>query len=83
VRYVHTILRRALQDGVKWGRLVRNPADAAEPPSHRARKPAPANYWSADQLRAFLEHVRDERLYPMWLLFATTGMRRGEVAGLT
>jgi integrase len=83
VRYVHTILRRALQDAVKWGKLVRNAADAAEPPRPSATKPALANYWSADQLRAFLEHVRDERLYPMWLLFATTGMRRGEVAGLT
>jgi integrase len=82
VRYVHTILRRALQDAVKWGKVVRNPADAAEPPRHSAAKPAPANCWSAEQLRAFLEHVRDERLYPMWLLFATTGMRRGEVAGL-
>jgi integrase len=83
VRYVHTILRRALQDAVRWGKLVRNPADAAEPPRHSATKPTPANCWTAEQLRLFLEHVREERLYPMWLLFATTGMRRGEVAGLT
>jgi integrase len=33
-------------------------------------------------LGAFLTEVRDDRLYAMWLLFATTGMRRGEVAGL-
>jgi integrase len=83
VRYIHTILRRALQDAVKWGKLIRNPADAADPPTYSAARPASANCWTAEQLRAFLEHVRDERLYPMWLLFATTGMRRGEVAGLT
>jgi integrase len=38
--------------------------------------------WSPEQLRVFLDHVRDDRLYAAWLLLATTGMRRGEVAGL-
>ena len=38
--------------------------------------------WRPEQLRAFLDHVRDDRLYAAWLLLATTGMRRGEVAGL-
>jgi integrase len=33
-------------------------------------------------LRAFLSHSRDDRLFAAWMLFATTGMRRGEVAGL-
>ena len=28
------------------------------------------------------EAVRDDRLYALWLLVATTGMRRGELAGL-
>jgi integrase len=35
-----------------------------------------------EQLGTFLRHVRGDRLYAMWLLFATTGMRRGEVLGL-
>jgi integrase len=34
------------------------------------------------ELGAFLDHVRDDRLYALWLLVATTGMRRGELAGL-
>jgi integrase len=38
--------------------------------------------WSPEQLRVFLNHARQDRLYAAWLLFATTGMRRGEVAGL-
>ena len=38
--------------------------------------------WSPEQLRAFLDRAREDRLYAAWLLFATTGMRRGEVAGL-
>ena len=28
--------------------------------------------WSPEQLRAFLDHVRDDRLYAAWLLLATT-----------
>ncbi len=38
--------------------------------------------WSAEQLRAFLEHVADDRLSAAWRLSATTGLRRGEVLGL-
>jgi len=38
--------------------------------------------WTPEQLRAFLAHVRQDRLYALWLLLATTGMRRAELAGL-
>jgi hypothetical protein len=51
LRYTHTVLRHALADAVKWNRIVRNPADAAEPPSAKAAKAAPMKTWSANQLR--------------------------------
>jgi integrase len=40
--------------------------------------------WTAEEVRAFLDYVRqaDERLYALWVLAATTGMRRGELLGL-
>lgn len=38
VRYIHTILHRAFRDAVRWGQLVRNPADAADPPRASAKK---------------------------------------------
>jgi integrase len=82
VRYVHTVLRHALADAVKWNRLVRNPADAAEPPSAKAAKAPPMRTWSAAELRAFLDHVADDRLYAAYHLAATTGLRRGELLGL-
>ena len=41
-----------------------------------------ASRLDADQLRTFVEHVRSDRLFAVWMLFATTGMRRSEVAGL-
>jgi integrase len=83
VCYVHTVLRHALGDAVKWNRLVRNPADAAEPPSAAAAKAPTMQTWTADELRRFLEHVRGDRLYAAWHTLATTGMRRGELLGLS
>jgi integrase len=76
---IHGVLHKALSDAVKLGRVSRNVADAVEKPS--AAKPA-HDIWTPEQLRTFLRQVRNDRLYAMWLLFATTGMRRGEVVGL-
>jgi integrase len=79
VFYIHSILHRALRDAVRWGYVVRNVADAADPP--KAKTPE-MRVWSPAQLRAFLGHVEGDRLYAAWLLAATTGMRRGEILGL-
>jgi integrase len=79
-RSAHSVLHRALRDGVRWGRLVRNPAALADPPA-AARTRVTA--WTASELARFLEHAREDRLAAMWRLAATTGMRRGELAGLT
>lgn len=80
VRYIHTILHEALADAVRENRLDRNVADQARPP--RGRSASAMRTWSAEELRAFLKYVRDDRLYAAWLLAASTGMRRGEVLGL-
>jgi len=39
VRYVHTIVHRLGKDTVRWGRLARNPADAANRPTSSWRRP--------------------------------------------
>lgn len=82
VRYIHAILRRALADAVKWNRIARSPADAADPPSLRATQGRAMKTWSADELQAFLEYVRDDRLAACWRFLAMTGCRRGEALGL-
>jgi hypothetical protein len=76
VRNIHNILHRALKDAVRWGLLLRNVADAADPPKGKS---AEMRVWSPDQLRVFLEWVREDDLYAAWLLVTTTGMRRGEL----
>lgn len=80
VRYVHATIRKALAEAVRWGRLARNVADQASAPRPR-RRTAPST-WTADELRAFLEHVSGDRLYALYHLAATTGMRRSELLGL-
>ena len=83
VRYTHAVLRHALADAVKWNRLAHNVADSAEPPSARAAKAKTMATWDRDQLRRFLAAVADDRLAALWRLAAMTGMRRGELLGLT
>lgn len=73
-------LHKALADAVKRGQIKRNPADAVSPPT---RSKSTTDWWSVDELRRFLRHVADDDLYAAWLIFATTGARAGEVAGLT
>ena len=82
VRYVHTIAHRAFKDAVRWGRLVRNPAEAADPPRATSSGSPEMVTWTAAQLRTFLDGVRDDRLGAAYVLLATTGMRRGEALGL-
>jgi integrase len=83
VNYIHTILHRAFKDAVRWGRLLRNPADAADPP-RAGQKSDGVHSWDAPTLRRFLDSSRaaEDRYHAFWVLLATTGMRRGEALGL-
>lgn len=84
IRYIHTIIHRALKDAVKWKLLAVNPADSATPPSAAAHPSPEMQTWRAVDLNTFLEKSKeeDDRFYAAWYLLATTGMRRGEVLGL-
>ncbi|HLM92248.1 MAG TPA: site-specific integrase [Gaiellaceae bacterium] len=66
---------------MRWNRLVRNVADASDPPRKAATVKAPKT-WTAAELRAFLAHTENDRLVAAWRLAASTGLRRGEVLGL-
>lgn len=80
VRRVHATLHRAFRDAVRWGILERNPVDSCDPP--RLARHDVMRTWSVEEVREFLRLVRNDELYELWLLFATTGMRRGEALGL-
>jgi len=85
VRRVGATLHKALVDASRRKLIPFNPADAAELPkiqrdSHGA---GGVQTWTREELDTFLRHVASDRLFPLWRLAAWTGMRRGELAGLT
>ncbi|MGE0297208.1 MAG: tyrosine-type recombinase/integrase [Dehalococcoidia bacterium] len=83
VRNVHRLLHRALSDAVAWDYLVFNPAEHAALPRERRRRqratPAP---WSIDELARWLRAAQRDRFAGLWVLAATTGMRRSELLGV-
>jgi integrase len=70
------MLKRALADAARWGKLLRNPVEQVDPPRFEQAR---VTVWTEAELRRFLEHVRTDRLYALWRLAAATGMRRGEL----
>jgi integrase len=84
VRYCHVILRASLQEAVRQGLIVSNPADRAQPPAAREARAPEIHAWQAGQLCAFLrwadEHGRTDAT--AWRVLAFTGMRRGEALAL-
>lgn len=79
VRYLHVIIRQALQQAVKEGLLPRNVADATSPPTVKNKEMRPL---TQEELLAFFEAARTDRLFAAYVLAATTGLRRGELLGL-
>jgi integrase len=80
VRHVRATLRRALSDAHRAGLVGRNVAADAAPPhvDHR-----PITYLSARDLARLLDATADDELGPLYAVAATTGLRRGELLGLT
>jgi len=79
VRNVHGVLTRAMKDAVRWGHLQHNACDAADPPRGRAPE---MRAWTGDELRRFVKATESHRWGAVWMLMASTGMRRGEALGL-
>ena len=79
IRNYHVTLRKALADAERLEVIDRNPASRAKAPT-AVRPQTPT--WTADELARFLRHTADDPLFPLWVLLATTGMRRGEAVGL-
>ncbi len=82
VRYIHTIVHKALADAVDAGIIGANIAERAKPPRPNRSRAPKIECWEPTELAAFLESVKGTRLEAAWRLASMTGMRRGEVLGL-
>jgi integrase len=82
VKNTHRLLHRALADAVAWRYLEYNPAEhAALPRESRKGTRQRGATWTPDELTAWLKVAVDDRYAAIWVLVATTGMRRSELAG--
>ncbi len=79
-RGILAVLHKALAEAVRGGLLRTNPADDVKYP--RVERTRRLNTWDAAELDKFLRASRADRLSPLWILLAKTGMRRGEALGL-
>jgi len=80
VTYHRAILRRALADAVKWELAHKNAAALASPPRAIRHEVSP---FTPDEARAFLAAIPGNRLEALYVMAMGTGMRQGELLGLT
>ena len=79
VTHFHRVLRSALNQAVMWRMLVRNPADAVEPPKVERRE---MHTLDASRTAWLFTAAEGSRLYTAIVLESTLGIRRGEVFAL-
>ncbi|HWE57884.1 MAG TPA: site-specific integrase [Acidimicrobiales bacterium] len=82
VHHLHRVLSAALRQAVKWGLLTVPPTALASPPprrSHQKEIPSPD---VVQQLIVTAEQKQQPILAAVIPVAATTGLRRGELAGL-
>jgi integrase len=79
VRKIHITLHKALNQAVKWGIILRNPADLVERPP---KPDAEHTVLTATQVQTLLQAARGTHLEALYHLAITTGMRQGEILGL-
>ena len=80
VKNVHGVLHSALKQAVLVGYIRFNPADAVKPP--RAAKAELSVMQDAD-VTNFVNEIRGTRFETIFLVALFTGLRRGELLGLT
>jgi integrase len=79
VKYIHTVLHKALHTALKWGLVPRNVADGVEIPT--VKQPEMVT-WNEYELNNFLETARSCEYYELFYIALFTGMRRSELLAL-
>lgn len=79
VQYIHAVLRRTLNQAMKWGLVTRNVATMIDAP--RVDRPE-AEPFTPEEARAFLASVHGDRLEALYTVAFALGLRRGEALAL-
>lgn len=72
-KHVHKILNDGLETAVKWGMVDTNVAKLVKAPKVPKKE---MRVWDEKQLAQFFREFTNERYYTLFLVAATTGMRR-------
>ena len=79
VDYCRAVLRRALNQALRWGHVPRNVATLVDPP--RAKRPE-IQPLTPDEAKALLDAVAGDRLEALYAVALAVGLRKGEALGL-
>ena len=80
VKIVHGVLHKALQQAVAIGYLRVNPSDACTLPRIERKELKPLD---DDGIRCFMDAIKGHPFESLFLVTLFTGMREGEILGLT
>jgi integrase len=79
IRYTITVLRNALQQAVRWGVLLKNPAEDLQLPKQMRRE---MKCLTPKQAKQFLRFARKDKYGVLFEVAIVTGMRPEEYLGL-
>ena len=79
VKCCHVTCRAALDQAVKQGLIVKNPADACKTPTTHPRE---MQVLTPEEIQRLLIQARENDCYELLLLELATGLRRGEILAL-
>lgn len=80
VKYIRSLLHQTLDTALEWGLVARNVADGVKTPAVKNKKIKPL---TKEQVWKLLEIVKDDRLFPLYVVYLGCGLRRGEALALT
>jgi integrase len=80
ILHIHKVLSAALQQAVRWRLISYNPATDVKPP-----RPARVEMLTFDvmEMKRLLSEAEGTRLFALTMVGLTTGLRRGELLGLS
>jgi integrase len=79
IRELHSLLRRAFEQAIKWSLLKFNPAVNATPPKEKIKE---RSTWSINDVKKFIDTAKISEEETIYIIAIFTGMRRGEILGL-
>lgn len=79
VKYIHTITKQMLDQAKKWGLVGQNIAEVVACPKVVKK---PFETLTQQEVNKFLDVLKGDPLFPLYVVFLSTGLRRGEALGL-